>query len=117
MSQPLCRDGLVYLLDKTHGLVCFDIATGGKVWADEHKLTPRGRNPHATLVWVGQTGKAIALNSKGELVLFELNRDGYRELARQPVVGETWAHPAYAGRRVYARDDEQIVCVELPAPR
>jgi hypothetical protein len=30
------------------------------------------------------------------------------------VIGDTWAHPAYAGRFVFARDDHELVCRELP---
>jgi len=30
------------------------------------------------------------------------------------IVGKTWAHPAYAHRAVYARDDRQLVKVLLP---
>lgn len=114
MSQPLYRDGLVYLLDKQYGITCFELATGKKLWDDENTLTPRGRNPQASLVWLGNTDRVIALNSEGELVLARFTRAGYREQSRTKVIGPTWAHPAYAGTRVYARDDEQIVCVELP---
>jgi hypothetical protein len=31
------------------------------------------------------------------------------------IIGDTWAHPAYAGHCCFARDDEQIVCVRLAA--
>ena len=114
MSQPLYRGGLVYLLDKQFGITCFELATGKKLWTDENKLTPRGRNPQASLVWLGDGDRALALNAEGELVLASFTRDGYQELNRTKIIGFTWAHPAYAGNRVYARSDEEIVCVELP---
>ena len=114
MSQPLYRDGFCYLLDRRHGLTCFELKTGKILWRDVHKLTPKDRNPQASLVWVGDTQRALALNANGELVLCELTPKGYRELARDQVTGKTWAHPAYAGNRVYARSDREIVCLELP---
>lgn len=114
MSQPLYRQGHVYLLDKQHGIVCCVLETGKVVWTDQNQLTPRGRNPQATLVWVGESEQAICLNSAGELVLCQFTPAGFKELARSKIIGETWAHPAYVGRRVYARDDERILCVELP---
>ncbi len=113
MSQPLYRDGHAYFLDKDNGLSCFELATGKKLWDDKHQLTPRGRNPQATLVWLGDEDRAIALNARGELVLARLNPDGYHETDRAKIIGDTWAHPAYAGRFVYARDDREMVCVEL----
>lgn len=114
MSQPLYRDGLVYLLDKQYGLTCFELATGEKRWDDGNRLTPRGRNPHASLVWLGDSDRAIILNAEGELILARLTPDGYEEQSRTKIIGFTWAHPAFAGRRVYARSDTELVCVELP---
>ena len=114
MSQPLYRDGHAYLIDKRHGLTCFEMATGKKVWDDDNRMTPKGRNPQATLVWLRDQDRAIALNSDGELILVRLNPRGYVEESRTRIIGETWAHPAYAGNCVYARSDTEIICVLLP---
>jgi outer membrane protein assembly factor BamB len=113
MSQPLYRDGHVYLLDKQYGLTCFELATGKKLWDDRNTMTPRDRNPQASLVWLGETDRAIILNAEGELILARLTPEGYDEQSRAKVIGSTWAHPAFAGNRVYARSDTEIVCVEL----
>lgn len=113
MSQPLTRDGYGYLLDKQHGLTCFEIGTGQTLWNDGNQLTPRGRNPQATLVWAGHKDRIIALNAEGELILARVNPQGYHEQSRTKIIGPTWAHPAYAGDRVYARDDTELVAVEL----
>lgn len=115
MSQPLYRDGRGYLIDKRHGLTCFEFATGKKIWDDDNRLTPKGRNPQATLVWLNDDDRALALNADGELVLIRLNPQGYHEESRTKILGETWAHPAYAGNCVYARSNTEIVCVVLPA--
>jgi outer membrane protein assembly factor BamB len=114
MSQPLCRDGYGYLLDRNFGLTCFEMATGKKIWDDGHRVTARERNPQATLVWIGDRNRALILNAAGELILAGLDPAGYTELARAKIIGDTWAHPAYAGRLVYARDDHELVCRELP---
>ena len=116
MSQPLIREGHGYLLDKAHGLTCFELRTGRKLWDDGNQLTPRGRNPQASLVRLGESDRIIALNSEGELILARIDTSGYHEQSRTKIIGETWAHPAYAGRRVYARSDSELVCVELPGP-
>ncbi|MBX3443014.1 MAG: PQQ-like beta-propeller repeat protein [Planctomyces sp.] len=114
MSQPLVRDGLAYLLDKQYGITCFDPATGTKLWDDRNTLTRRDRNPQASLVWIGDSDRVLALNAEGELVQARFTREGLTELGRAKVLGETWAHPAYSGRRVFARSDSELVCVELP---
>ena len=117
MSQPLVRDGHGYLLDKRHGLTCFELKTGRKLWDDGNRLTPRARDPHATLISLAGTDRALSLNSDGDLVLARLTPEGYEELARSSIIGETWAHPALMGRFLYARSDSRLVCVELPLAR
>lgn len=113
MSQPLVREGYVYSIDKRFGLTCFELATGRKLWDAGNRMTPRGRNPQATMVWTGNQDRVLVLNSEGELILARFNPNGYTELARTGIIGATWAHPAYAGQHVYARDDKELVCVSL----
>jgi len=113
MAQPLYRDAHVYLLDRRHGLTCFELATGKKLWDAENRVTAKARNPHATMIWVGDEDRALILNSDGDLILAQLNPAGYHEQSRTNIIGETWAHPAYAGTRVYARSDTELVCLSL----
>lgn len=114
MSQPLYRDGHVYLLDKIFGITCFELSTGKKLWDDDNTLTPRNRNPHAALVWLNDSDRVLALNAEGELVLGRFTPTGYIEQSRTKIIGPTWAHPGFSGRYVMARNDEEIVCIELP---
>ncbi len=114
MAQPLYRDGHVYLIDKRHGLTCLELKTGKKLWDDQNQLTPKGRNPQATLVWLNAEDRAIVLNSDGDLILARFNPQGPAEEARANIIDQTWAHPAYAGNCVYARSDTKLVCVVLP---
>ena len=114
MSQPLYRDGHAYLLDKQHGVVCFRWEDGEKVWTDSNQLTRRDRNPQLNMIWLGDSDRALCLNAEGELILVRFAPAGFEELARAPIIGPTWAHPALAGNRIYARDDKTLVCVELP---
>lgn len=116
MSPALSRGGHAYLLDKQYGLTCLEVATGKKLWDDGNQMTPRGRNPHASLVWLGQEDRVLILNAEGELILARLDPTGYRETSRTKLLGHTWAHPAFAGTGVYARSDTEIVCVDLPTP-
>lgn len=118
MAPPLYRAGVVYLLDRQHGLIGFELATGTKLWDDKHELTPRDRNPQANLVWLdgGKSDRVIGMNADGDLKLARINREGYHETAKANIIGFTWAHPAFAGNRVFARSDTELVAVELPTP-
>ena len=101
------------------------LLTSKKLWDDDNAMTPRGRNPQASLVWLerpnanGQyerTDRVIILNSEGDLILARLDRTGYHEQSRTNIIGPTWSHPAFAGDRVYARNDSELVCVEITVP-
>ena len=113
MSQPLYREGQVFMIDKKFGLTGFQMSTGSKRWDAENQMTPKGRNPQASMVWLGDSDRAIILNSSGELLLARLTPDGYVEESRTKIIEKTWAHPAYAGTCIYARSDTEIVAYSL----
>jgi hypothetical protein len=111
MSTPLVRDGHVYALDKQHGLECIEMKTGTVKWKGEH-ITPKSRNPQAVLVWIGE--RSLIFNEKGELILAKLTPEKYEEQSRTRILKkDTWAHPAFADRCVFVRNDEELLCVPL----
>lgn len=111
MSTPLVKGKHVYALDRHKGLKCIEMRSGKVLWEGEH-VTPRGSNPQASLVWVGGD-RALILNTPGELALVELTTQGLKKCGKAPVIGQTWAHPAFADGCVFARSDTEIVCVPL----
>jgi outer membrane protein assembly factor BamB len=111
MSTPLLRDGHLYALDKDEGLFCIEWGTGKVLWKDGHRVTPKARNPQAFLVWAGE--RAAILNELGELILARLSPQGYAEEGRASIVGKTWAPPAFSGQDVFARNDTELVRVEI----
>jgi outer membrane protein assembly factor BamB len=109
MSAPLYKDGVVYMLDKTRGLQAFELKTGRILWSDDNTLTPKESNPQMSLVWMQEsTNLAALINANGELVYVTLKPDKREELARWQIIGKTWAHPAFAGNRVFARSDKEL---------
>lgn len=124
MAQPLYRDKHIYSIDRGFGLTCFELATGKKLWDDDNQLTPKARNPHASIVWLNNADRVLALAATGELVLARLSPKGYEEESRTKVLnGRVWGHPAFAGRFLFAKTDggeawqnagpHELVCVEL----
>jgi outer membrane protein assembly factor BamB len=88
-------------------LHCVDIHTGKELWT-----RPNVGTYHATLMRTGDN-KLLMLEEKGDLVLLDPNPKEYRELARSKVCGQTWAHPAVANGRLFARDGKELICVNL----
>ena len=114
MSAPLYKDGTVFLLDKNHGLQALRLETGELLWRDENTLTPAGRNPQMSLVWMRQSeGLAALLNASGELVYVRLSDTGAEELVRHQVIGKTWSHPAFVGPTLFARSNTELVAWQL----
>lgn len=115
MNAPLFKEGKLFILDKQFGVTCFEMNSGKKIWDDKNTLTPRGRNPQANFVWLDRdhSDQVLALNADGELVYAEFHPDGFEELGRHKIIGETWACPAFAGESVYARSDTELVGVSL----
>jgi outer membrane protein assembly factor BamB len=88
-------------------LRCIETATGKELWQK------RGVGKyHAALLRTGDN-KLLMLEEAGNLVLLDPDPKRYRELARSPICGQTWAHPALADGRLYVRDGKELVCVSL----
>lgn len=114
MSQPLLREGVIYLLDRSEGIIAFELKTGKILWKDNHHFTPKDRNPQISLVWASQAkGIACGLNADGELFFAKFDPEGFEEYSRHQIIGKTWAHPAFSGNRVYARSDTELAAWQL----
>ena len=87
-----------------------EVKTGKVVWTKQNV----GKY-HAAMLRTGDD-KLLMLSDLGDLVLFEPDPKGYKELARSRVVkGEQiWAHPALANGKVYFRDDKELICLKVP---
>lgn len=114
MSAPLFKDGVVYMLDKNRGLQAFELKSGKILWSDDNTLSPKDHNPQMSLVWMDEAKNLAALlNANGELVYVRLTSEKREELARWQIIGKTWAHPAFAGNRIFARSDKELVAWRL----
>ena len=114
MAQPLYKNGVAYLMDRHTGVNAFEFKTGNILWQAGHHYEPAARNPQATMVWTGNGNQVLILNSPGELILAEFSPKGHKEISREHIIGQTWAHPAYVGDSIFARSDREIVRVRLP---
>jgi hypothetical protein len=63
-------------------------------------------------------------NERGELIISELSPQGFKEISRAALIAPTlnqlnqrngvcWAHPAFANRHVFIRNDKELVCASL----
>jgi outer membrane protein assembly factor BamB len=88
-------------------LHCVDTKTGKSLWQK-----PKVGSYHATLLRTGNH-KLLMLEDTGNLVLIDPDPKEYKELCRAKVCGKTWAHIALANRRLYLRDDNELICLQM----
>ncbi len=127
-ASPIFDGELIYGIDANDSaLVAIDPATGERLWQTKVPTVGEGgRGRHGTtfIVRQGETDRYWLFNEQGDLILARLRAAGYEELGRQRILEPTgeafgrsvvWSHPAFAERAVFARNDKEIVCVDLSA--
>ncbi len=127
MPTPILADKHIYGVCSYGELRCLTADKGERVWetriptvgkpGEEGKATRWGNaflTPHE--------GRVFLFNEQGELVIAKLTPKGYEEIDRAKIVTPTnklagrpvvWTHPAYADKKVFVRNDAELVCVDL----
>ena len=96
--------------------------TGERVW-ETFQATTAGEAVRWANAFIVKNGNRFFLfNEKGDLIIAKLSPRGYEEVSRAHLLEPTgsaagravlWSHPAFANRHVYARNDKEIICVDL----
>ena len=86
-------------------LKCIEASTGEEQWA------ARGFEKGSLIL---ADGHLIVLSEEGKLVLVEAVPSEYREKAVfQVLQGQCWTAPTLAGGKLYVRNGEELVCLEM----
>jgi len=121
MSTPVFFQGHLYGVCSYGQLRCLDPLAGTRIW---ETLEPTGEARWSTAFLVRHEDRFFVFNEHGELIVARLSPRGYEELGRMRIVEPTstagrrnvvWSYPAFAHRAVFARNDKEIVCVDLAA--
>jgi outer membrane protein assembly factor BamB len=121
ISTPSMIGDYIYGDDSYGELRCLDAKTGDRLWEDQ-TATPRERWSNIHFVQNGE--RVWMFNERGELIISKLSPQGFEEIDRAKLIsptleqlrrrdGVTWAHPAFANRCVFARNDKELVCASL----
>jgi outer membrane protein assembly factor BamB len=123
MAAPLVKDNHIFGFDGNGELRCITLDEGENVW---RQFGPNGkrRATFATTFIIPNGELHFLYNDQGELIIATLNSEGYEELDRAKILETTsfargrdvvWSHPAFAYRHMFARNDKELVCVDLEA--
>lgn len=123
MNTPFVEDGHIYGACSYGQYRCLRADTGERLW--ETFAPTSGKSERWGNAFTVKNGsRFFLLSEKGDLIIAKLSPRGYGEVSRakllepdnhdpgRPVV---WSHPALANRRIYARNDHELVCVDLAA--
>jgi outer membrane protein assembly factor BamB len=121
MSTPFVNDTHIYGVCTYGQLRCLDATKGERIW-ETLDATGSGRWWNAFLV--PHEDRFFIHNEQGDLIIANLSPRGYEEISRAKLVEPTrrvqrrmtiWSHPAFAMKSVFARNDKEIVRVNLAA--
>ena len=127
LATPVIIDGYIYGVGSYGQLRCLDAATGERIWETQAVTVERARWASAFIV--RHEDRFFINNDRGDLIIVRMTPAGYEEISRTHLIAPTsepgnrreletvnWSHPAYANRRIYARNDEEIIAASLAAP-
>jgi outer membrane protein assembly factor BamB len=129
LSTVLLLDNHVYGVSLYGETCCLNGDTGDRVWTT---LAPTSggtvpKDRWSTLFMVPHRDRVFIFNEKGDLILSKLTAKGYDEISRAHILDPDmlsagsggrkviWSHPAFANRCVYARNNQELICVSLAA--
>ncbi|MCA9053028.1 MAG: PQQ-binding-like beta-propeller repeat protein, partial [Planctomycetaceae bacterium] len=119
MSTPLFNGTHIYGVCSYGQLRCLDATTGERLW-ETTDATGSDRWWNAFLIPQGD--RVFLHNEQGDLIAARLTPQGYEEHSRGKLLEPTrpvrrrmtiWSHPAFADGSVFARNDKEIVRVDL----
>lgn len=121
---PFIEGGHIYGVCSYGQFRCLNAATGERVW---ESFGPTMENKRWASTFLVKNGDRFFLNNdRGELIIARLSPAGYEEIDRTELIvpttggagkrergGVNWSHPAYANKRIYQRNDLEILCASL----
>jgi outer membrane protein assembly factor BamB len=121
IGTPIVRDGYVYGFDSYGEMRCLDATSGKRIWED---LTAVPVARWSTVHMVSEGERVWMFNERGELLITTISPEKLTILSRASLIeptltqlrqrgGVCWAHPAFAEKSVFARNDVRIVKASL----
>jgi outer membrane protein assembly factor BamB len=125
-ATPVVVGDHIYGLCSYGQFRCLLAKTGARLWESQAVTKEHARWAAGQIVRHGE--RLFINNDRGELLIVKPSPQGYQEISRTPLIKPTtdptnrrelvnvnWSHPAYANRRIYARNDEEIIAASLAA--
>jgi outer membrane protein assembly factor BamB len=121
LASPVFIDDHVYGMTSSGVLRCFSAATGTVAW-ETLAVVGRRRQQFSGAYLVPHEDRCFIFNDQGDLIISRLSPDGFEEIDRSHLLeplsyargrNVAWSHPAFAHRCIFARNDQELICVPL----
>ena len=122
MTTPFLDGEHLYGVCNYGQLRCLNARTGARVW-ENLSLVTKGELLECANAHLVKNGNRVFLAAEnGDLLIARLTPAGAEEISRCHLLKPTlsyqgrdvvWSHPAFANGCIYARNDEEILCVDL----
>jgi len=123
MSTPWMTKSHIYGVGSYGQLRCLEARTGRRLW-ETFQATGHDRWWNAFII--PHENRFFLHNEQGDLIIARMTPRGYTEQSRARLLEPTrrvrrrmtiWSHPAFAMTSVFARNDKELVRVDLSADR
>jgi outer membrane protein assembly factor BamB len=120
--QPYLIGDVLYGYDDEGGLFGIEIPSGKRLWTSTGPVGGEEPQGSATAFMVKNGDRFFFFAETGNLVIGKLTPKGYEELDKAKLLDQTnnafgrkvvWCAPAYADKKMYVRNDKEIICVDL----
>jgi outer membrane protein assembly factor BamB len=110
MTTPVIIDGVAYIHLRNQRAMAIEVATGRELWTSTRRF-----GKYISLV--AQGDRVLALDQRGQLILFRANRERLEVLDERVLTeAETWAHLAVAGDQLFVRELNALVAYRWNGP-
>jgi len=123
MATPLLENGYIYSPCSYGQFRCLKADTGERIWETFAPTAGKSMRWGNAFI-VKNADRCFLFSETGDLIIAKLTPEKYEEISRAHLLDPTnrdpgrpvvWSHPAFANKSVYARNDQEIVCVSLAA--
>lgn len=120
--QPIVEKNVIYGFDGDGLLYAVEVPSGKRLWESDRPLKEDKKLGSGSAFIVKNGDRFILFNEFGEIIFCHLSPKGYEEVDRAKVIEPTsaafgrkvvWCQPAFAGKRMFVRNDKEIICVDL----
>ncbi len=126
ISTPVMKGEHLYGVCSYGQFRCIKIADGERVWETQEVTREKARWANAFIVANG--ARYFINNDRGELIIADLQPDGWHELSRTQLItpdnkrggrrelgAVNWVHPAYTNKHIITRNEQEIISASLDA--